>query len=622
MNIVLQKTILSNFRNITETFDFNEGKSVFSGPNGCGKTTLFDASTWLHTGKDSAGHADFDLKTIKDGAKVSKINHSVFNQYKIDGEIFEFGRVFHEKWVKKRGVLEKVKDGNETDYYFGGLDTETATKINATAFKGRLLDAFGSQFQNVSDINHLATMPWKTRREILFPMVPSVDQAAIINSIDGLQDLLIIKDSEGKIKSTRTIEQAKAISDQRKKKIGSDLLEVNADIKANKKIVDSAGDLTISQAHSQLEDAEEKVKSAKKKIDDFNSGDQTGTIEELKKFNIDLLKAQSSFEQEKSDMLNIENKRKRRITSINQEIEEHDEDLVTRAQKRIGFIKEWQLIKALSVDSIDSICQSCGQELPDKKVQELKANFNNDKAEKLKANVEKGKQNSDEMKSLETSIGKLEEEKKQLESVEPDPILKQTGSNEVFQLKDKIEKLKNQEPVKEIPEELTNALSDSNQNLRQAQETKAAIKAVSDAQNQVTKSKKKKGFLSSESDKIEKFLSLYETFNQSVADAVEGPLNSMFQNVNFRMFDTLENGNIVPCCDVTDKENRPYDGALSNGEKIQAGLDIVRTLQKHFNIEAPVWIDNSESVTGEIQLDCQFIELRAANTNKFLTKVE
>ena len=63
-SIVIRQLTLLNFkgiRNLTVDFDLNE-TNIF-GYNGTGKTTIFDAFTWLLFGKDSKDRKDFNIKT-------------------------------------------------------------------------------------------------------------------------------------------------------------------------------------------------------------------------------------------------------------------------------------------------------------------------------------------------------------------------------------------------------------------------------------------------------------------------------------------------------------------------------------------------------------------------------
>jgi hypothetical protein len=51
---------------------------------------------------------------------------------------------------------------------------------------------------------------------------------------------------------------------------------------------------------------------------------------------------------------------------------------------------------------------------------------------------------------------------------------------------------------------------------------------------------------------------------------------------------------------------------------VQVGLDIIRTLQEHYQFRPPVWIDNRESIVELPKLDCQVISLIVSEKDKTL----
>lgn len=602
MKTTIKKLVLENFRGITGTFELNPGRNVFSGPNGSGKTSIFDSESFCRIGKDSQGSAKFAIKTIKDGVTLTEIDHSVFITYDIDGKPLELGRVYAEKYTGKRGG-NRTKSGNETTYFVDQLE------VKQKEYNAKIMEVFTERFSICSDIRELAEMDWKKRREILFPMAGDVDQEKVIDSIPELRELM----------GTRTIEDGKKAADQRSRKIIEEIADIPGKIAEHKTILENAGGITAQMADKAISESENAIGKAQIAIDGFNQVDNSEVIEDLRKLNAELLKAETEFQSEKSGAQKIENARLNDIVSVVAGIKNHEENLKEH-QEAIGSLrKNYAGIKSTTPESVGNVCHECGQSLPAEKIQELTDNFNHNKSEALAENQRQGGEMAKEIGLIELALKSKQDEKESLEKIEPG---KPISDADVIGLQSKIKILKSEMDSKseEIPAELIQTLGAAKIRLTQAQEQKALIKTVAGSQTRIDELKTKKSELSTENDKVEKFLSLYDKFNQAMADSTEAPINAMFQNVNFRMFKTQEDGKIVPCCDVLDKEMRPYQGALSNGERIQAGLDIIRTMQKHFNIQAPVWIDNSESVTGEIELDCQLIELKANLQYETLTK--
>ena len=56
---------IRNFQGIASIGLFPQGKNLnVFGDNGTGKTTIVSALSWLLTGKDALGRADFDIKPL------------------------------------------------------------------------------------------------------------------------------------------------------------------------------------------------------------------------------------------------------------------------------------------------------------------------------------------------------------------------------------------------------------------------------------------------------------------------------------------------------------------------------------------------------------------------------
>ena len=98
MEIVLKSLHLVNFKGARDLeLSFSPGTSLVKGDNGTGKTTVFDAFTWLLFGKDSTQRSDsnFNIKTLdSQGNPILKQEHSVTALLMVDGLVaHRLGRV-------------------------------------------------------------------------------------------------------------------------------------------------------------------------------------------------------------------------------------------------------------------------------------------------------------------------------------------------------------------------------------------------------------------------------------------------------------------------------------------------------------------------------------------------
>ena len=81
----------------------------------------------------------------------------------------------------------------------------------------------------------------------------------------------------------------------------------------------------------------------------------------------------------------------------------------------------------------------------------------------------------------------------------------------------------------------------------------------------------------------------------------ETTVNAQFEHVRFKLFKVLANGDTEEDCAAL-INGVPFQ-SLSKGEKLKAALDILRTLQKKFSIEMPLFLDDAESYTSNSFVD-------------------
>jgi hypothetical protein len=96
-------------------------------------------------------------------------------------------------------------------------------------------------------------------------------------------------------------------------------------------------------------------------------------------------------------------------------------------------------------------------------------------------------------------------------------------------------------------------------------------------------------------------------FSKGKMNALEARINQRFTMVKFKLFEEQINGTSIPCCETL-IGGVPYSDA-NTASKINAGLDIINTLSDHYNVYAPVFIDNAESVNELIHTNSQMIAL-------------
>lgn len=96
-------------------------------------------------------------------------------------------------------------------------------------------------------------------------------------------------------------------------------------------------------------------------------------------------------------------------------------------------------------------------------------------------------------------------------------------------------------------------------------------------------------------------------FTKAKIEAMEAKLNGKFSMVKFKLFATQVNGGETECCETL-INGVPFSDA-NNASRINAGIDIINALCKHYGVSAPIFIDNRESVVKLIDSNSQIVNL-------------
>lgn len=175
MDIRIKSISLRNFKGARDCMYTFDGRNArIEGANGSGKTTVFDAFTWLLFGKDSKDQTEntFEVKTIdpETGAPTLHLDHWVEAVLFVDGNQVTLRRCWNENWVKPTGEIEPVLKGHSTSYYINGHDAGTK----------KAYDQFVAQLIG-EDVFRLITNPryfvddrftgWQVRRKALMELV-------------------------------------------------------------------------------------------------------------------------------------------------------------------------------------------------------------------------------------------------------------------------------------------------------------------------------------------------------------------------------------------------------------------------------------------------------------------
>lgn len=623
MNIRLNRLTLENFKGI-RSFEFDPaGKDlVIRGENGTGKTTLQDSFLWLLFGKDSQGKNDFAIKTLDAaGQEHHGLAHSVEAELDVDGNLINLKKVLKEKWTKKRGSTNKELTGHTTNHLIDGVPIKKKdwdTKINDFVDE--------STFRLLTSPNYFNQLHWEKRRQILLQTCGDIEDKDVI---DSDTDLAKLPDLLG----NRSLEDHKKVVGAQKKEINKRLTEIPARIDELSRSIQ--GD---EQYSPQL--IRERAKELEGKIEQVKVGDgkselrrQKSEIEfelsRLRNEDGQVLRERTQAIQNEIDRITRERREAaHELNSTQSQIKETEQSR-DRWNAQVEKLRtEYRELTAQEI-SVDDTCPTCGQELPEDQIQRARDKFNQDKAtrlkevntegKKIKVDADQAQQKIEELsQKIERFDSKIADFDQQIEDkqTEMEQSKKQPGPHDdrILEIQDKIKQFDRQ-----LSQADTTIDTKSLEQELEAERSKLAqVDAAKQSKARIEELKQEERDLAGEFEELERQTYLMERFVQAKVQILEEKINNNFEMAKFKMFKENLNGGLEETCVVT-YEGVPVGYGLNTGATVAVGMDIVRTLQKHYDIHSPIWIDNRESLVELPDMDCQVISLVVDGNYKELT---
>lgn len=643
--IIIKQLHLTNFKGVSDlTVDFNDTITTISGRNGLGKTTIFDAFTWLLFGKDSKERKAFDLKTYDtNGKTIPRIPHEVSGVLDVDGEEITLCRKFNEKWTKKRGTSEEVFTGNEEERLYNDVPMSLKDwneKINGICPE--------QVFKFITNPLYFTAQKTDVQRTMLLRMAGDVSDEAIAAENVDFKELL------GQL-TGKTMDEYKREIGAKKKRIKAELDAIPERIDERKRDMPDAEDwdaLTKQLADKQAEvDAiDEQLNDAAAKASAANE-ERMAVTRELNDVKLKIQQRAFAVKEQVTEdyrkQLSGQNKlvndvRDKQLTlgRIVSNIDSKNKELAECSAKRERMIAEWKEINGRSIvfDENDFVCPTCHRRFEideiESKQAEMTENFNAQKAADLADNNKRGKANSEWMSALKASI---DNDKQELDKVdadikalkgkplygktlaEPDatPTIEADAEYNALQTRatELAKALEAEKPVTDNSEliDKKNALANDIDDIK----TRLGKREYIDKNNKrIAELEKEHKRNAEELAQLERIEFTMMQFAKARIAAVEDKINGMFQIVKFKMFDTQINGGEVETCEAT-IDGVPFN-MLNNAARYIAGLDIINAICKYEGISAPVVIDNAEAINNLPHVDSQMIALYVSDDDKLV----
>ncbi|EPB8155429.1 recombinase RecF [Clostridium perfringens] len=641
-SIILKTLILRNFKGIKDLrVDFNRVTDI-SGDNAVGKTTIFDAFTWLLFDKNSLDAKDFEIKTLdKNNNVIYGLEHEVTALLNIDGVEKKLSKIYKEKWTKKRGEAEKQLTGHTTDYY---IDDVPVKKVEFQEAIGNIIDE--KLFKLITNPLYFSTiLNWKDRRNVLLSIIGDVDVMDVIkgnNTLKGFDALL----------GEKTVDDLKKTLVARKRKINQDINSIPVRIdELDKSILN----LDFEALEGELKLKNEELKQVEDKLYDSTKLGDVVLEKQQKLFNLKNMlqsieyKAESQANRPKKELEALLDEKAYELKDTLRKVSTLEERLISIKFKK-DLVKDqmdslrnnWheEKLRTLEFNEHEFVCPTCKREFEADDIEAKKENlieqFNISKSRKLADINSLGVAKKDEFEDIEKQISNLETEveetkvkasglekevkdiKVKLDNFKPSIVLGEEYKKVSCEIADLEVEINDNTSTKELisslrreKSDLVDAIDNIKAKLTYREKNKATLERIEELKDEERK-------LAETLAKVEKEEFQCETFIKAKVKLMEDSINEKFKYVSFKLFNTLVNGAVEECC-VATVNGVPFD-SVNNAGKINAGIDIINTLCNHYDIECPVFVDNAESVNELLECKSQVIRLIVSKDKTLVVK--
>lgn len=636
---------MKDIRILRLTLDHFKGQRHFSlnlngncctvyGNNGAGKTTIYDALTWLLFGKDSAGGTRFEIKPhdqsgeIRDHQAITSVE-AVLSR---GGEApLTLRRTYFEKRTSRRGAGE-VFDGHGSEFFVDGVPVKKFAFEEAVA---ALADE--NLFRVLTNVTWFCQgMNWRDRRAVLFELTQAEDDRTLMESRAEFQPLLA---AVGRL----------ALDDYRKKLQAErrSLTGLRNDVPVRldecKKSVEALQGLDFEALGRERENFAARLEEVRGDLARLGHG---ALLENRRNELRGLELARQALERENEDHRRRQKEGQAEIQRLTWElthweaaVRSREERLSVQRQEAVrleevleGLRARWRSVNASSFWGEN--CPTCGRALEGGLLAEAERRFQEDRARALSDILADSDGKKAALASLRLTISQGEDEARQeqagmealrakLADIRPEEVsdLPDYGARRsaleesVRQAAEAVRSL--EEDGAEARTVLGRTAEDLESRVRALDQAIAKRAVLEAARERMEALRRQAADTEARLEAADAMAYLLERFVSFKAARTEERVNSLFETVRWRLFETHVNGGLAECCEAT-VDGTAYSSSLNNGARVNAGMEVIDVLSRHYGVRVPLVVDNAEGVTELRTMDCQVIRLEVSKDDPAL----
>ena len=627
------------------------------------------------TGKMANGTEPASIRRKENGVEVPKVDVIRELTLVVNGKEKVIRKITKQKWRKPRGQSEEVFDGNETSYEIDGFPAKSKDYtefIQSIAEPSTLLMC--SNPKPFLDTLQKSTAESRKVLEKMsgFDIVHFMEENPQYAHVEEITKGHSVEDTLKKLRKELNAQKKKV--DAKNTEIA---YETNRSVEAEDTSSLESKKQELNAELSKLEEQERILEDSAKGYDSLSyeirglKSSRDGLVSKANEW----LRARQKFISDTvSELMLKKSEKESSIRIIGMELGNHIREAqqakadLDRARQDYPRIKEMEwddselkAIEAETFNDSDTICPTCGQELPEEQVSKLKSSFEEKKKFRIeneltkKQNWESAKQNqlkgtcdlgnsasaklkktNEEISKLQSEIGVAQDEvaelTKQIEEeqskfVELPESVDMTNDEEYLAVTARIaeleEKLKSFDDVPGKKQELRVQISNVKEQISDMNaDIKIAQAAVVGKEKQVAELNEKLRKLGKVQADIEKNIDTVLSFSIQKNKALAEKINPHFKHFQFSFLDYTIEGNPVETCKMI-CNGIDYNSGLNHSDKILCEVDLLNGLQEMNGLNMPIWIDDSESIDKSRipVLDRQMIVLRVTDDDLRVRKI-
>ena len=578
-------------------------KNTITGVNGAGKTRIMNLFYWLIKNTMADGRSPENIRTRdKDGNIIPRLVITGEIVVNIDGEEHTIKKTLKEKYTR-----EGIYNGNEVKI-----------EVDNFAYTLKKYEEWWAKYIDKDVFNYCSN-------PVYFFNKNAGEKRDLLTKMFGFDDDIFVAENPeyakaGDIMKGHTVEETIKALKQKKKEKEKERDSIPARISETELMLSQVDntDYTdrMAELQSQIKELDYKTVSSKNAIEELNNIASRLSELQIKKSNI--FNDFNNINAEKTKHMEVKrveidkeiSLKATDLSYLEEEVRRIKNSILEANDKKVKYANEWKKTKNMVFDEKQTICQMCGQTLPN--VNEIKNQFVENKKTLLASIVKDGNAIVAHIKELEKTLEEktdlIKKEKVELMALK-DKLAE--ADSIIEKIKTTAPKIEEYEPYIKVEKEIETCKDelDSKTNIteqvEEAKDKKMELenqlfeirlqteRSKSDKENfekRISELKEEQLKATKSVSNINAMINLINDYSIKKNEALKNRINANFEGISFRFEKPLQNGEMEKCC-ILEIDGIAYEQTLNTGHRKTAEIALIRAFQKANDIIMPIFVD-------------------------------